>query len=277
MHALAPLIAAAVALALAPSLLRQLRAAGQVRLNYRGRRLPFPLGLLIVLSALIALIALSALQRLALARVLYPETLAIAVYALGVAFLGLLDDLLGDALAGGPRGVRAHAAALRRGEASTGVLKGAGTVGLALYVAGALAPPGGRWLLAAAVLACSAHVFNLLDLRPGRASKALAALGLGLTIAAGPRALYSLGPFAGPALVAGAYDLRERAMLGDTGAGVLGALGGLWLVLTVSALGQAIALAALLAISLYGEFRSISELVERLPLLRRLDSAGRPS
>ncbi len=91
------------------------------------------------------------------------------------------------------------------------------------------------------------------------------------------RPLWALGLFAGPALVAGAYDLRERAMLGDTGANLLGALAGLWLVLTLSGTGQLIALAVLVVITVYGELRSISALIERTPGLRELDSWGRPS
>jgi hypothetical protein len=117
----------------------------------------------------------------------------------------------------------------------------------------------GRWLLAAAVLVLATNVFNLLDLRPGRATKAFVLLGAGLTLGSGElRPLWSLGLFAAPALVAGFYDLRERAMLGDTGANLLGALAGLWLVLTLSGTGQLVALALLLAITLYGELRSIS-------------------
>ncbi|HTZ85759.1 MAG TPA: hypothetical protein VMB05_03735, partial [Solirubrobacteraceae bacterium] len=91
------------------------------------------------------------------------------------------------------------------------------------------------------------------------------------------RPLFSLGLFAGPALVAGGYDLRERAMLGDPGANLLGALAGLWLVLTLSTTGQVIALVLLLALTIYGELRSISGFVERTPGLRQLDSLGRPA
>jgi UDP-GlcNAc:undecaprenyl-phosphate GlcNAc-1-phosphate transferase len=122
------------------------------------------------------------------------------------------------------------------------------------------------------------NAFNLLDLRPGRATKAFVLLGLGLSIGSGsPRQLWSLGLFAAPALVAGLYDLRERAMLGDTGANLLGALGGLWLVLALSATGQLIALALLVAVTIYGELRSISGFIERTPGLRQLDSLGRPA
>jgi UDP-GlcNAc:undecaprenyl-phosphate/decaprenyl-phosphate GlcNAc-1-phosphate transferase len=102
-------------------------------------------------------------------------------------------------------------------------------------------------------------------------------LGAGLTIGAWEvRPLWGLGLFVGPALVAGVYDLRERAMLGDTGANLLGALAGLWLVLTLSGTGQLIALALLAIVTVYGELRSISALVERTPGLRELDSWGRP-
>jgi hypothetical protein len=90
------------------------------------------------------------------------------------------------------------------------------------------------------------------------------------------RPLWAVGLFAAPALIAGAYDLRERAMLGDTGANLLGALAGLWLVLTLSGTGQLVALAVLAAITLVGEIRSISELIERTRWLRALDSWGRP-
>ena len=125
------------------------------------------------------------------------------------------------------------------------------------------------------MLVLATNVFNLLDLRPGRTLKAFVLLGGGLMIGAGPRALWTLGLFAGPAVVAGAYDLRERAMLGDTGSNFVGALAGLLLVLTPP--GQAADRVALLVVTVYGELRSISALVERTPGLRELDSWGRPS
>jgi hypothetical protein len=58
---------------------------------------------------------------------------------------------------------------------------------------------------------------------------------------------------------------------------VLGALAGLAIVLGLTGIGQLVALALLLIASIYGELRSISTLVARTPLLRELDSWGRPS
>ena len=88
-------------------------------------------------------------------------------------------------------------------------------------------------------------------------------------------ALSALGLFIGPALVLLPYDLRERAMLGDTGSNVLGAVAGFWLIVALGPTGEAIALGVLALLTIYGEFRSISALVDRNALLRRLDSLGR--
>jgi len=279
-HALPFLVALASAALLAPALLRELSAGGHTRVNYRGRSLPFPFGALVLAASLIALIVLTLLERLTSSEVFHPEQLPIAVYALGVLALGLLDDTLGErhGTRPPPRGWRGHGAAVLRGEVSTGALKAAGSLGLALFAMSYLPLSNARWLLAAAVLVLATNVFNLLDLRPGRTLKALVLLGAGLLIgSANPRPLWALGLFLGPALVAGFVDVRERAMLGDTGAGLLGAVAGLWLVLSLSGTGQVVALALLAAISVYGELRSISELVERTPGLRELDSWGRPS
>jgi len=279
MHALPLAIALVAAAALAPALLRALQAVQHVKPNYRGRPLPFPLGALTPAAALVALVPLALVQQLGSGEVFHAEAVAVALYALGVIALGLLDDMLG-ARSGrpAPRGWRGHSAAVLRGELSTGALKAAGSLGLALFVTSFQALSDARWLLASAVLVLATHFFNLLDLRPGRATKALLILGAGLLIGSqDARPLWSLGLFAGPALVAGFYDLRERAMLGDSGASLLGALAGLWLVLTLSGTGQAIALALLAALTVYGELYSLSALIERTRALRRLDSWGRPS
>jgi UDP-N-acetylmuramyl pentapeptide phosphotransferase/UDP-N-acetylglucosamine-1-phosphate transferase len=285
MHTLPFLLALLSAAVLAPALLRALHEGGHTRANYRGRALPFPFGVLTLAAALLALIPLVLIERLTATQVLPSGLVPVALYVLGVIALGLIDDTLAreetdaDGLVR-HRGWRGHGAALLRGEFSTGMLKAFGSLGLAL-IAMAYRDPGlsnGRWLLAVAVLVLATNLFNLLDLRPGRAIKAFVLLGAGLTVGSWElRPLWALGLFVAPALVAGAYDVRERAMLGDTGANLLGALAGLWLVLTLSGTGQLVALALLAGITLYGELRSISALVERTPGLRALDSWGRPS
>lgn len=246
-----------------------------MRPNYRGRALPIPFGVLILIAGTVTLMSLLVAQRIAGVSMLPGDELAIAAFVLGTGALGLLDDAFGDA---GPRGLRGHGSALIRGRMSTGAIKAAGVTVLALQAAGGMHASTGRWLLAAALLTLCTHVFNLLDLRPGRSSKALATLSVCLLAGtASLRPLPALGAFLGPALVAAAYDLRERAMLGDTGASMLGAIAGLWMVSSLAWTAQIIAVVTLASIAVYGELRSIGALVETAPGLRQLDSWGRPS
>jgi UDP-GlcNAc:undecaprenyl-phosphate/decaprenyl-phosphate GlcNAc-1-phosphate transferase len=226
------------------------------RANYRGRPVIFPLGVALLAAASLALVA---------------EPSRWLVFLSGVGLLGLIDDLAGRS----PRGWRGHGLAVARGELSTGAIKAVGTLGLAAYAAGGGAS-GAAYLAEVAVLALAAHLGNLVDTRPGRSEKAL-----GLTAAAVCLASGNLGPLEPiasliPAVAVCSFlTLRERAMLGDVGASLIGGMIGVLLATTLSGLGLALALAGLIVISLYGEFRSISAAVERVPLLQRLDSLGR--
>jgi hypothetical protein len=166
---------------------------------------------------------------------------------LPVALLGVADDLW----SGEERGFRAH---LRAGR-TTGVLK---LVGIPLY---ALVRT--RSLSSALLVALSANLLNQLDTRPGRALKAylLAAVPLG-----SPKAV---------AVLLAPYDLREMAMLGDSGSNALGAVLGFGSVSRFTERQRWSAIAALAGLTLLGERRSLGALIERTPGFRELDSLGR--
>jgi UDP-GlcNAc:undecaprenyl-phosphate GlcNAc-1-phosphate transferase len=228
------------------------------RANYRGRELIHPLGAVLLGAALVALA--------------FDPSRWIAFLA-GVGCLGLLDDLA----AGSARGWRGHGGALARGRLSTGAIKAAGTLALAVYAAAEAGTSGG-YLAAVGVLALSAHLGNLLDTRPGRSEKAFGLAAAGVCVAAWSFApLEPIAPLLAPVALCAWLTLGEHAMLGDTGASMLGGMIGVLLVSAASPVILYLALAALLAISLYGEFRSIAGLVDRVPLLHRLDSIGRSS
>ena len=264
-------VATVTALVLAPALRASLVENGFVRENYRGERLPFPFGVAVVAAAVVALVPL-ALIYAASDEPLQADTPSVVLtFALGVAALGLADD----ALSGASRGWRGHGAAVMSGSFSTGALKAAGTLGLALWVTSGERTFGDQ-LLATGVLVLATNLFNLLDLRPGRSVKAFLLLGAALMIGEGELHTFErLGLFIGPLLVVGLFDVREQAMLGDTGSNLTGALAGLWLVLVLGTTGQIVAVLVLALITAYGEFRSISDLVDRTPGLSHLDSIGR--
>jgi UDP-GlcNAc:undecaprenyl-phosphate/decaprenyl-phosphate GlcNAc-1-phosphate transferase len=269
-------VSLASAAALAGPILRGLREQGLTQPNYRGAPVAFPAGIAIVVAAVVALVPLALLEELADDEVFGPGAGDVVTYVLGVALLGLLDDLAGTRARA--RGWRGHIAALREGRFTSGAAKAVGSLGLALFVLAGEGLSGGEYALAVAVVVLATNLFNLLDLRPGRSAKALVLLGAALTVGSlDLDPLWELGLFVGPVLVLLPLDLRERAMLGDTGSNAIGAVAGLWLVLTLSTAGQAIALGVIALATVYGEFRSISALIERTPLLRHLDSLGRTS
>jgi UDP-N-acetylmuramyl pentapeptide phosphotransferase/UDP-N-acetylglucosamine-1-phosphate transferase len=275
-----------VAALVVPLLVRALREQGFVTKNYRRQALPFPIGAAIPLAALLALIPLSLVQELGNVDVFRADAYPAVTYVVGVALLGLLDDFVGSGLfsavrlerpvPGTPRGWRGHARAILGGGFSTGAAKAAGSLGLALFALSGQGRSTAAYLVGAGVLVLATNLFNLLDLRPGRSAKVLVLLGAALTLGSlDPAGLWTVGLFVGPVLVLLPFDLRERGMLGDTGSNAIGAVAGLWLVATLSTTGQVVALALMAVVTVYGEFRSISALIERTPGLRQLDTLGR--
>ncbi len=267
----------AVAATVAGPWLRDMRETGLARRNYRGRRVAFPAGAVLVACSLVALAPLAVLDDRADLDLLDPDLRRWAVYVLGVALLGLMDDALGRGeQAAVPRGWRGHARALGAGRFSTGAIKALGALALAAYATSGLGRHDLAYVADLALLLLTTNLFNLLDLRPGRVEKAFAALLVGLCIGAWTaQPLDLLGLFIGPVLVGAVFTLRERAMLGDTGSNLVGALAGISLLVTLGDTGRLVALGAVVALNLYGEFRSISKSVEGVPLLRALDSLGR--
>jgi hypothetical protein len=272
-------VSAALAALLLGRWLADMRRAGFVRENYRGARVAFPSGAPLVACSLLALAPLAVLDDRADLDLLDPELRRWIAYVLGVAMLGLLDDALGRGSdANTPRGWRGHARAVIAGGFSTGAIKAVGALALAAYAVSGTGREGIEYVGDLALLLLATNLFNLLDLRPGRVEKVFALLLAGLCLGASTAApLELLGVFIGPVLVGAAFTLRERAMLGDTGSNLVGALAGVSLLVTLGETGRWIALAVVLALTIYGEFRSISKTVDRVPPLRWLDSLGRVS
>jgi len=270
-------LALAISLFVVPAGARGLRDAGLVRENYRGAALAFPLGAVLATAALVALAPLAFLDDRGDLDLLEPDLRRWLPYLLGIAFLGFLDDSLGrgEAVAT-PRGWRGHWVALRSGTLSTGAIKAIGALALAAYVVSGRGLEDWRYLADVILLVLTTNLFNLLDLRPGRAEKALALLGAGLCLGAWTLApLELLGIFVGPVIVGAWLTLGERAMLGDTGSNLIGAIAGVWLLTILGPDARLIALGVVVALTVYGELRSISAMIESVPPLRWLDSLGR--
>lgn len=241
------------------------------RTNHAGHPVTLLEGPVAVVAALAG--ALSAGPRGRAAAVL-------VVLAPGV--LGGVDDLAGDRAT---KGLRGHLTALTSGRVTTGAAKiiGIGAVALLAVLLeqqgvqrrGPRAPAL-RGLGVAAdtvVIAGSANLINLFDLRPGRALKVVTVASLPLLGPAASRPLASA--LLGSALALAPEDLAGTAMLGDCGANALGGLLGLTLTRAVGAKGALVAAGGLTALTLASEKVSFTRVIESTPGLRQLDEWGR--
>jgi len=194
---------------------------------------------------------------------------------------GVLDDLAEDTKQR-RKGLRGHLGALAHGELTTGGAKVLG-IGTGALIAAAVLPRHGEnrlartadWLVSGAFIAVSANLVNLLDLRPGRALKAIALPGAALLAAGGPAAGVGAAILSAGSTVAPG-DLAGRDMLGDSGANALGAVLGVGVVLANQPVVLWSALGVEAALTVISEKISFTQVIERTAVLRWLDAAGRP-
>jgi UDP-N-acetylmuramyl pentapeptide phosphotransferase/UDP-N-acetylglucosamine-1-phosphate transferase len=259
-----------------------LHAAGAVlaqpvldRENHRGHHLPTAVGLVLVAAVVAVDGGRTVLGVLGLGdAATAPARTLILMAVVAFGFLGLLDDLLGDAH---DRGLRGHLRAAVRGRVTTGFIKLGGGVAVALVLAGQIDGDRPGWvLLDGALIALAANIGNLLDRAPGRTIKWALLAYVPMAVAAGTAATgVALAVVAGSAVALLWGDLQERFMLGDTGANALGAALGVATVLEAGRPVRSVVVVALLALTLLSEVVSFSRIISAVPPLRRFDLLGR--
>jgi UDP-N-acetylmuramyl pentapeptide phosphotransferase/UDP-N-acetylglucosamine-1-phosphate transferase len=246
--------------------------SGLDRTNFRGDTVTLAAG---------PALAIGASASAAVGAGSVPAAGAALVAGLGSGAVGFYDDVVGGRPEHKAKGFKGHLGALREGRVTSGFVKIAGVGAAALAASALLAvdrPRRGRFgtvvdvALGAGVIAGSANLFNLLDLRPGRAIKAGALVAAPLAVGS------SRGLVAGPLGAAFGVlpdDLGERAMLGDAGANAFGALLGVALAARTGSVGRAALLAGLAGLTAASEKVSFTQVIQRTPVLRELDALGR--
>jgi hypothetical protein len=213
--------------------------------------------------------------------------LALGVAGAGAGAVGCYDDLAGSR---DQRGFRGHLAALAKGEVTTGAVKiiGIGAAGMAAsWLLDCRGNGNGRPGTKASVLgraadlaidaglvAGSANLLNLFDLRPGRAAKVslLSGIALGLH---GPRARAEVAAPVGATFALLSDDLAERAMLGDCGANAIGAMIGVSVASSLCRPTRVVILGVIAALTAASEKVSFTKVIARTPALNWLDMMGR--
>jgi hypothetical protein len=205
-----------------------------------------------------------------------PGATAFATAAAGA--FGLVDDLAEDTSVR-TKGLKGHLGALKEGRLTTGGLKVLGISGSALVAAAAGTPRTGSAFghlvdvgLNGALIAGTANLINLFDLRPGRALKAGTAASLPFVLGGAGAAT---GAVLGAAVAAAPGDLGEKDMLGDGGANALGALVGSQIAFGTSRAVRWAALAGVVGLMLASEKVSFSKVIAGNEWLNKVDMLGR--
>ena len=216
------------------------------------------------------------------------------VASLGGGLAGYIDDVDQGAHDGGKvaKGLKGHLGALAHGQVTTGVIKIAG-IGASALAASALVGSkatsvGGKaadLALNTVLIAGTANLANLLDLRPGRALKATVLVATPLSYFSCAAAKAPASPASAQRLLASglnaaaitalAEDLQETTMRGDTGANAAGALLGTSLAANDSwklRLGTTLGVVGLILAS---EKVSFSKVIAANPALNWLDQLWR--
>ena len=239
-------------------------SAALARTNHRGESVTLAQGPALVAGATLGALATPGLDG--------SQRLAATLAAAGSGALGAYDDLLGDSET---KGLRGHLTAAAEGDITSGFIKlvGIGAVGVA---SGAIARRGRGGVvdavLAGAVIAGSANVLNLLDLRPGRASKVFALVSTPYLFS--PSGAILAGPQGAVAAML-PHDLAERSMMGDAGANALGAAWGVCAVSRMNRASLLVSAGAIAGLTLLSERVSFSDLIARNPVTSWLDQFGR--
>lgn len=290
---------------------KRIKASQWKRTNFHGATVSLRGGVAMAGAAVASAAVASALSdqpRAALGGV---------VASLGGGLAGYIDDVDQGAHDGGKvaKGLKGHLGALAHGQVTTGVIKIAG-IGASALAASALvgskatsvSGKAADLALNTVLIAGTANLANLLDLRPGRALKATVLVATPLsyfscaaakTPASGPSVTSgaSAAPSAKPvspastsgasaqrllasglnaaAITALVEDLQETTMLGDTGANAAGALLGTSLAANDSwklRLGTALGVVGLILAS---EKVSFSKVIAANPALNWLDQLWR--
>jgi UDP-GlcNAc:undecaprenyl-phosphate GlcNAc-1-phosphate transferase len=233
--------------------------------NRRGRLLPTTLGWALA-TGLLSLIAVvwDQVNGIGLRGSQTGELIGAAIVLLA----GVVDDGYG----GSVRGLRGHLRSLLGGHLTTGGVKLAAAV-LAALITVAWTPRDHLWanLLALIAIAGCTNVWNGLDVAPGRALK-------GFLVVAVVLLVVDLKAFllvcTGAAAAALAPDLRERGMLGDSGANLLGFLAGAEIVRRLPEVWLIPAVLIVIGLNALAETVTFSRTIEAIRPLRWFDRLG---
>ena len=240
-----------------------------VRPNYKNDMIPVSMGIvflpMIIINGII----------LAFFTAQYKNLLYVFMFIFGLIsmfFAGILDDIIGTREVSGLKG---HFKSFFKGVLTTGGFKAifGGFVGLLISIAISESIP--DIIINTLIIALSTNLMNLLDLRPGRAIKVY--LVITVTIFITLTGYIKILPLLilPNVLAYFNYDLKAKAMMGDTGSNVLGISIGMLMVFGYSFNVRVSWLVFLVLIHILTEKYSLTKIIENNKILNFIDKLGR--
>ncbi|MDI3507823.1 MAG: hypothetical protein PWP48_1382 [Clostridiales bacterium] len=246
-----------------------IKRTGPLILNYKGRRIPTALGIILLPATSLSI---SFLYFFPTTNKTHLTAFLLLLY--GMAFIGLTDDLLGERQV---KGIKAHLIQLMSGHMTTGAFKALLGIGIALLACLSIYSDIYALALNVFIIALSANFMNLFDLRPGRCLKVFWLM-VAIAVVFAPGHIGSI-LFILPLIIASMVyfplDASEAGMLGDTGANMLGAAVGWAIVVSWPQSYKYIYLMGLVMAHLLAEHYSFSALIEHSRVLSMIDRMGR--
>lgn len=235
--------------------------------NYKGESIPTGMGITFIPVMLINFIILIYfLQEII-------DTVLVFLVSISImAFVGIIDDLLGNRNSSGFKG---HFLSFFKGQLTTGFLKAIIGGLIALIISLTYSKTLVEIIVNSFIIALFANLLNLLDLRPGRAMKSYLFLAflftlLGITYFC-KVILFSIVGYCVGYLP---QDLKAKSMMGDVGSNSLGITLGIISVISFSIGIKYIIFSTLLFMHLMAERYSLSKVIENNILLNFFDKLG---
>lgn len=204
------------------------------------------------------------------------------ISVLSAATAGYIDDHKENDFEAQSKGFAGHLGALKEGKLTSGTVKifivGTGAVLGSLFLERTGVSRLHRvtqWGAQSVLIAGSANLINLLDLRPGRAIKAGGAAVSPSLFSSNPVHAAMGAVCLGTGVACAPEDLRGETMLGDMGANAFGAGLGVAIASVQNPIIRLLALGDVLGLTLLSEKYSFTEIIEDTPWLNRLDQLGR--
>jgi len=193
---------------------------------------------------------------------------------LSMGFAGVIDDLAGDKRI---KGLINHVRSTLKSNMTTGFLKALIGFLAACIISFRTAGSFAELVADVLVITLSANAINLFDMRPGRAVKVFLTISVMILLSSAGRTAEALPLIilVMTVLIYISYDLREKCMLGDTGANILGITLGYYSTLFLSFGSKLMLLVLLILLNTAAERMSINALINSSRILSYLDGLGR--